>query len=108
MQMQLMLSLLLLCLAGASSRYPRPYVLNHPTHFHHSGKLPPGFMIGVGTAACQIEGGWDEGGRSPSIWDVFAGIDHGHTGKIACDHFHRFRADVRMLAELGIKHYRFR
>ena len=69
------------------------------------------FAWGVATAAYQIEGGWNEGGRGESIWDVFCHergrIKEGATGDVACDHYHRFREDVRLMKELGIKAYRF-
>ena len=68
------------------------------------------FAWGVATAAYQIEGGWNEGGRGESIWDVFCHergrIKEGATGDVACDHYHRFREDVRLMKELGIKAYR--
>ena len=66
--------------------------------------------MGVATAAFQIEGGAQEGGRGPSIWDVFAHepekTHHGDTGDIACDHFHRWEEDVTLLDSLQIPAYR--
>lgn len=69
------------------------------------------FMWGAATASFQIEGAWNEDGKSPSIWDVFceeAGrIEDGSDGKIACDHYHRYKEDVKLMADLGLKAYRF-
>lgn len=69
------------------------------------------FVWGVATASHQIEGGWNEDGKGLNIWDVFShepdNIDCGHTGDVACDHYHRFREDVALMKELGIKAYRF-
>jgi len=69
------------------------------------------FAWGVATAAYQIEGGWNEGGRGPSIWDVYCHepgkIREGATGDVACDHYHLFREDVRLMKALGIRAYRF-
>ena len=71
----------------------------------------PDFVFGVATAAYQIEGAWNEGGRGESIWDRFchtAGkIKNGDTGDIACDHYHRFGEDVALLKALGLDAYRF-
>ena len=68
-------------------------------------------MWGVATSAYQVEGAVDEDGRGPSIWDTFsrtAGkIRGGHTGDVACDHYHRFEEDVALMAELGVRAYRF-
>ncbi|SDY45484.1 broad-specificity cellobiase [Micromonospora pattaloongensis] len=78
-----------------------------------SGRItfPPGFLWGAATAAYQIEGAATEGGRTPSIWDTFSHtpgrVVAGHTGDVACDHYHRFRDDVKLMAELGLKSYRF-
>lgn len=73
--------------------------------------LPADFLWGVATAAYQIEGAVAEDGRGPSIWDTFAHtpgrVRGGDTGDVACDHYHRFREDVRMMADLGIRAYRF-
>ena len=73
--------------------------------------LPPGFLFGVATAAGQIEGGASLGGRTPSIWDVFAGIPgriaDGSSGQVAVDHVHRWPEDLALLADLGVGGYRF-
>ncbi|MET8837591.1 GH1 family beta-glucosidase [Micromonospora sp. NPDC004540] len=73
--------------------------------------FPPGFLWGAATAAYQIEGAAAEGGRTPSIWDTFSHTEGrtvaGHTGDVACDHYHRMPEDVRLMADLGLKSYRF-
>jgi beta-glucosidase len=73
--------------------------------------FPKGFRWGTSTAAYQIEGAVDEGGRGRSIWDTFSHepgrITDGGTGDVACDHYHRYREDVDLLAGLGVDAYRF-
>src|SRR6478609_2307210 len=73
--------------------------------------FPPGFAWGSATAAYQIEGAAAEDGRTPSIWDAFARtpgkVLNGDTGDVAVDHYHRFREDVRLMADLGLTSYRF-
>lgn len=68
------------------------------------------FVFGTATAAYQIEGGFNEGGRTASIWDTFSKTEEkvfmGHTGDIACDHYHRFKEDVELLREIGVDSYR--
>lgn len=58
----------------------------------------------------QVEGAWDEGGRSPSIWDTFSqqpGHTYGNaTGNVAADHFHQYQQDIKLMLALGVKHYR--
>ncbi|MFG1700414.1 GH1 family beta-glucosidase [Nonomuraea sp. NPDC049309] len=69
------------------------------------------FLWGTATAAYQIEGATGEDGRGPSIWDVFSHqpgrTRDGHTGDVACDHYHRWREDVALMADLGVNAYRF-
>ncbi|GAA3676664.1 GH1 family beta-glucosidase [Nonomuraea antimicrobica] len=69
------------------------------------------FLWGTATAAYQIEGATDEAGRGVSIWDTFAHepgrTRDGHTGDVACDHYHRWREDVALMAGLGVNAYRF-
>ena len=69
------------------------------------------FVWGAATASYQIEGAWNEDGKSLSIWDEFTHrggkIEDHSTGDIACDHYHRYKEDVKLMAELGLKAYRF-
>jgi len=69
------------------------------------------FVWGVATSAYQIEGAVAEDGRSPSIWDTFCtipgAIDNGDTGEVACDHYHRWPADIELMRQLEVDAYRF-
>lgn len=73
--------------------------------------FPDGFLWGAATAAYQIEGAADQGGRGPSIWDTFSHTAgktlNGDTGDVAADHYNRFEEDVEILSELGVNAYRF-
>jgi beta-glucosidase len=73
-------------------------------------QFPQGFVWGCATAAYQIEGGANDGGRGPSIWDIFShtpGKTHnGETGDIADDSYHLYKEDVRLLKDLGVRAYR--
>lgn len=73
--------------------------------------FPSGFQWGVATSAYQIEGAVSEDGRGPSIWDTFSHtpgkIAGGHTGDVACDHYHRLEKDLDLLVALGVDAYRF-
>ena len=75
---------------------------------HH---FPEGFVWGVATASYQIEGAWDEDGRGETIWDRYCSIPgnilDGDDGKTACDHYHRYKEDVALMKQMGIRAYRF-
>jgi beta-glucosidase len=74
-------------------------------------RFPDGFAWGVSTAAYQIEGAVAEDGRGDSIWDTFCRrpgvIRDGQSGDVAADHYHRWREDIALMAQLGIGAYRF-
>ena len=76
-----------------------------------AGSFPPDFAWGAATAAYQVEGAAAVDGRKPSIWDTFCQvpgrIDDASSGEISCDQYHRYESDVKLMAELGIKHYSF-
>ena len=73
--------------------------------------FPADFVWGAATAAYQIEGAVHEDGRGRSVWDDFSHTEgkvaKGHTGDIACDHYHRVASDVKLMSELGLQTYRF-
>ncbi len=81
--------------------------MNSTDHLH----FPEGFVWGAAAASYQIEGAVAEDGRAPSIWDTFShrpgAIDHDDNGDVACDHYHRWRDDLDLMAGLGLASYRF-
>jgi beta-glucosidase len=72
---------------------------------------PDGFRFGAATAAYQVEGAAHADGRGESIWDRFAHtpgrVARDETGDVACDHYHRWRSDIDLMASLGLQAYRF-
>ncbi|WP_298575192.1 GH1 family beta-glucosidase [uncultured Luteimonas sp.] len=74
-------------------------------------RFPEGFLWGAATAAHQIEGSPLADGAGPSIWTRFAHTPgmtlNGDTGDVACDHYHRWKEDVRLMRDLGLQAYRF-
>jgi len=72
-------------------------------------RFPDGFLWGTATASFQVEGGRDE--RGDCIWDDFCRwpgkVHAGHTGDVADDHYHRYRDDIALMADLGVNAYRF-
>ncbi|GIV95828.1 MAG: beta-glucosidase [Herpetosiphonaceae bacterium] len=73
--------------------------------------FPDHFLWGAATSSYQIEGAWNEDGKGESIWDRFARIpgtiEDGSSGDVACDHYHRWREDIALMRELGLRSYRF-
>lgn len=76
---------------------------------HHSLRpFPPGFLWGASTSAYQVEGAWDLDGKGPSVMDARTDRPAGVADvTVASDHYHRYAEDVRLLAELGLRAYRF-
>lgn len=74
-------------------------------------RFPEGFAWGTATATCQVDGAATEGGKGESIWDRFAAapgrIDDRSTPAVTCDHYHRYRDDLALMASLGLRSYRF-
>jgi beta-glucosidase len=69
------------------------------------------FIWGAAAASYQIEGAWNEDGKGMSTWDHLTekpgAVYQGHTGKVACDHYHRYKEDIQLMKEMGLKSYRF-
>lgn len=66
-----------------------------------------GFLWGASTSAYQVEGAWDEDGKSPSIIDMYEHPKEYADFKTASDHYHRYKEDIELFAEMGLKAYRF-
>jgi beta-glucosidase len=73
--------------------------------------FPENFLWGAATASYQIEGAYREDGKGENIWDRFSHIPgkicDGHTGDVACDHYHRYEEDIEIMKRIGLKTYRF-
>ena len=80
--------------------------------------FPEGFLWGASTAANQVEGGWNEGGKGVSVIDVQALGPHGREvtdgivpGRIysshkAADFYHHYKEDIALFGQMGLKAYR--
>jgi 6-phospho-beta-glucosidase len=73
--------------------------------------FPDDFLWGSASAAYQVEGAWDQDGKGPSVWDIYTKMPgttfKGTNGDVAVDHYHRFKEDVALMSEMGLKAYRF-
>lgn len=80
-------------------------------YFKEEGSFPKDFLWGSASAAYQVEGAASEDGKGLSNWDKFVRIPgktfKGTTGDVAVDHYHRFKEDIALMAEMGLKTYRF-
>src|SRR5215467_14651746 len=100
---------------GCSSKEPKvapAHPAQNPTSQLSTGReFPKGFFWGVGTSSYQIEGAWNEDGKGPSIWDTYVRtpghIKNNDTGDVANDHYHRYKEDVALMKNIGVKAYRF-
>lgn len=73
--------------------------------------FPAHFLFGAASAAYQVEGAYQEDQKGVSIWDVYAHLPgttfEGTNGDVAVDHYHRYKEDIRLMAEQGLDSYRF-
>jgi beta-glucosidase len=73
-------------------------------------EFPKSFVWGAAAASYQVEGAAYEDGKGASVWDMFCRkpgvIRNAETGDMACDHYHRFKADVALMKQIGLKAYR--
>ncbi|MCP9201279.1 GH1 family beta-glucosidase [Gramella sp. GC03-9] len=69
------------------------------------------FHWGVSTAAFQTEGSPIADGKGLSIWDVFSTkkgrIYQNQNAEVACDFYHRYEEDIKLMAEMNIPNFRF-
>lgn len=69
--------------------------------------FPKDFLWGASTSAYQVEGAWNEDGKGLSVIDMLNHPDDTSDFKVASDHYHRYKEDVKLFAEMGLKAYRF-
>lgn len=70
--------------------------------------FPDGFLWSASTSAYQVEGAWDEDGRGPIAIDLKEDLSEGTSDyKHGVDHYHRFKEDIALMAEMGFRAYRF-
>mmetsp|Transcript_94327 Transcript_94327/g.262487 ORF Transcript_94327/g.262487 Transcript_94327/m.262487 type:complete len:705 (+) Transcript_94327:94-2208(+) len=117
--------------AVCPTEFPLPYTGKYPDSYPYKpGRFfPAGFRWGLGTAAYQIEGAYQQDGRGASIWDTFSGANtvgmpgavckrapcpvssvmgiKGATGNVANDFYNKYKEDIAMMASMGLKNYRF-
>ncbi|KAK9511654.1 hypothetical protein O3M35_000274 [Rhynocoris fuscipes] len=87
-------------------------LFNNEVNADYKVTFPKGFIFSAATAAYQVEGAWNESGKSESNWDRLV---HTHpsfvankdNGDIACDSYHKYKQDVQLLKDIGFKMYRF-
>lgn len=70
-------------------------------------KFPKDFLWGAATSSFQVEGAWNEDGKGPSVMDLRERRPDITDFSVASDHYHRYKEDVKLMAELGLKAYRF-
>ena len=72
-------------------------------------RFPADFLWGASSSAFQIEGGWDEDGKGMTVADYnsFKRSDRQADSKTASDFYHHWEEDIELMAELGMKIYRF-
>ena len=70
-------------------------------------KFSDGFLWGSASAAYQVEGAWNKDGKGLSVIDMLDHPEDTSDFKIASDHYHRYKEDIKLFAEMGLKAYRF-
>ncbi|XP_065224085.1 myrosinase 1-like [Planococcus citri] len=77
-----------------------------------SATFPEEFLFATATSAYQVEGAWNEDGKGEHMWDRIAHtkpdmIKNQHNGDVACDSYHLYKEDVKLIKDAGFDVYRF-
>jgi 6-phospho-beta-glucosidase len=76
--------------------------------FHKKLKdFPKNFLWGASTSAYQVEGAYNEDGKGLSVQDTKEPFPGTPDFKVSSDHYHHYKEDVALFAEMGFKTYRF-
>ena len=69
--------------------------------------FPENFFWGASTSAYQVEGAALEDGKGPSCQDVKEIPEGTSDLSVSVDHYHHYKEDIALMAEMGFKSYRF-
>lgn len=69
--------------------------------------FPADFLWGASTSAYQVEGANREDGKGPSVQDIKKVPERTSELDVCADHYHRYKEDIALMAEMGFKEYRF-
>ena len=69
--------------------------------------FPTGFLWGASTSAFQCEGASAEDGRGPIGRDLHKPIPGTTDFSVDSDFYHRYKEDIALMAEMGLKTFRF-
>lgn len=73
--------------------------------------FPKDFVWGAATSSYQIEGNVFADGKGVSIWDTYSRlpgvVNNYESGDVACDHYNRYKDDVKIMKQIGLNAYRF-
>lgn len=69
--------------------------------------FPEGFLWGASTSAYQVEGANLEDGKGPSCQDIKEVPENTSDLTVCADHYHHYKEDIKLMAEMGFKVYRF-
>jgi beta-glucosidase len=105
------LNIRLTCICVEYANFAAIICMHFPPHQLSAKDFGNQFFWGVAIAAAQNEGAWNEDGRGPSIWDVFARrqgkIKAGAKPYASSDFYHRFKDDLLLVKALGFNTFRF-
>lgn len=69
--------------------------------------FPDNFLWGASTSAFQVEGAASEDGKGITVADLRSKKSKFLDASVSVDHYHHLAEDVQLMAELGLKSYRF-
>ena len=75
--------------------------------YKKQANFPDGFLWGASTSAYQVEGANLSDGKGPSVQDVKKVPEGTSELDVCADHYHRYQEDINLMAEMGLKAYRF-
>lgn len=69
--------------------------------------LKDDFFWGNSVSSMQTEGGWNEGGKGLSVYDIRPATENASDWHFANDNYHHYEEDFDLMKDLGMNIYRF-